>query len=70
MAVADDVARIHSLTAERGKLEGQMLGIRTEAMAKFYSNLTPDQKAKADQMHERIKARMQQRRQHRNSNNG
>ena len=31
---ADDVARIHSLTAERGKLEGQMLGIRTEAMAK------------------------------------
>jgi Spy/CpxP family protein refolding chaperone len=67
---ADDVARIHSLTAERGKLEGQMLGIRTEAMAKFYSNLTPDQKAKADQMHERVKARMQQRRQQRNSNNG
>jgi Spy/CpxP family protein refolding chaperone len=67
---ADNVAQIQSLTAERGKLEGQMLGIRTEALARFYSTLTPDQKAKADQMHERIKARMHQRRQQRNANNG
>ena len=67
---ANDVAQIHSLAAQQRQPAGQMLGIRTEAMAKFYSSLTPDQKAKADQMHERIKARMQQRRQQRNSNNG
>jgi Spy/CpxP family protein refolding chaperone len=38
-----------------------MLGIRSEAMAKFYTTLTPEQKAKADQMQQRMRTRMSQR---------
>jgi periplasmic protein CpxP/Spy len=63
---ANDVAQIHSLAAQQGNLRGQMLGIRSEAMAKFYTVLTPEQKAKADQMHQSMKTRMHQR----NGNNG
>ena len=58
---ANDVAQIHSLSAQQGTLRGQMLGIRLEAMAKFYQTLTPEQKAKADQIQQRIQTRMQQR---------
>ena len=63
---ANDVAQIHSLTAQQGTLRGQVMGIRSEAMAKFYNILTPEQKAKSDQMHQKMKERMQQR----NGNNG
>ena len=62
MAVkTDDNAKIHQLSAERGRLEGQVLAVRSEAMARFYNTLTPAQKAKADQMHQRFVERMQQR---------
>jgi Spy/CpxP family protein refolding chaperone len=68
---ANDVAQIHSLSLQRGNLEGQMLGIRSEAQAKFYAGLTPDQRAKADQMRQQFKARMQQRmKQKKAANNG
>jgi len=68
---ANDVAQIHSLSLQRGNLEGQMLGIRSEAQAKFYANLTPDQRAKADQMRQNFKAHMQQRmKQRKAANNG
>ena len=40
--------------------------IRSGAAAKFYSILTPDQKAKADQMHQRAKQFFEQRRAQRN----
>jgi len=58
---ADDVAQIHSLAEQQGSLRGHMLGIRSEAMAKFYTTLTPEQKAKADQMQQRMRTRMAQR---------
>lgn len=68
---ANDTAQIHSLSIQRGNLEGQMLGIRSEARAKFYATLTPEQKAKADQMRARFKTRMQQRiEQRKAANNG
>jgi len=68
---ANDVAQIHSLSLQRGNLEGQMLGIRSEAQAKFYAGLTPDQRTKADQMRQNMKARMQQRmKQKKVANNG
>lgn len=68
---ADDTAQIHSLSLQRGNLEGQMLGIRSEAQAKLYATLTPEQKAKADQMRQRIRARIQQRmRARKAANNG
>jgi Spy/CpxP family protein refolding chaperone len=57
---ANDVAQIHSLSAQQGNLRGQMLGIRSEAMAKFYTTLTPEQKAKADQFQQRMQNRMHQ----------
>jgi Spy/CpxP family protein refolding chaperone len=63
---ADNKAQIEQLSAERGKLVGQLTTSRTEAMARFYRELTPQQRAKADQIHNRLQARMQQRmRQHR-----
>ena len=66
---ANDVAQIHSLSIQRGNLEGQMLGIRSEAQAKFYAGLTPEQKAKADQMRAEFKTRMQQRMEKRKAGN-
>ena len=58
---ANDVAQIHSLAAQQGNLRGQMVAIRSEAMAKVYSTLTPDQKVKADQMRQQMKSHMRQR---------
>lgn len=58
---ANDVAQIHSLSAQRGNLQGQLLGVRSEARAKVYATLTPEQKAKADQIRERVGERMKER---------
>ena len=46
---ANDSAQIERLSAENGQLTGKMMAMRTEAFAKIYQTLTPDQKAKADQ---------------------
>jgi Spy/CpxP family protein refolding chaperone len=67
---ANDVAQIHGLSAQQGNLQGQILGIRTEAMAKFYATLTPDQKTKADEFRQKVRQRMQQRMEKRKANNG
>jgi periplasmic protein CpxP/Spy len=68
---ANDEAQIHSLSLQRGKLEGQMLAIRSEARAKFYAGLTPDQRTKADQMRRQVRAHMEQRmKQRKAANNG
>jgi protein CpxP len=60
---ANDTAQIQSLTSQQGVLAGQLAANRAEAMAKFYAMLTPDQKAKADQMQQKIQQRIQQRQQ-------
>jgi Spy/CpxP family protein refolding chaperone len=62
---ADNQAQIAKLSVERGKLVGQLTTARTEAMARFYKELTPQQRVKADQMHQRFQARMRERMQHR-----
>ena len=62
---ANNTAQIERLSTEQGTLTGKALAIRTEAMAKFYATLTPDQRTKADQMHEQMKSRMRQRMQER-----
>jgi periplasmic protein CpxP/Spy len=67
---ANDVAQIHSLAAQQGNLQGQLLGIRSEARAKVYATLTPEQKAKADEMREKVRERMKQRFGKRKQNNG
>jgi len=57
---ADDTARIRSLAAKEGKTRGELMAIRSEGMAKFYATLTPEQRAKADQLHQQMRQRRQQ----------
>jgi Spy/CpxP family protein refolding chaperone len=57
----NNTAQIERLSAEQGNLKGKALAIHTEAMAKFYAILTPEQRTKADQMLERTRSRMRQR---------
>jgi len=64
---ADDTARIHNLSAKQAGLQAKMVEIRSDAMAKFYAKLSPEQRAKADQLHQQMKARWQQRREKTNS---
>lgn len=66
---ADDTARIHELSAKRANLEARMIEVRSDAMAKFYTKLTPEQRAKAEQIHQQMKARWQQRRAERTRTN-
>ena len=66
---ADNTAQVRSLAAKQGKLEGELLGIRSETMAKFYTTLTPEQRAKADQLHQQMRQRFQERWQHRQGSN-
>jgi Spy/CpxP family protein refolding chaperone len=58
---ADDTARIRDLAAKEGKTRGELTAIRSETMAKFYSSLTPEQRAKADQLHSQMRQRARQR---------
>ena len=58
---ANDRGQIAQLSAKQGQLRGQVTTIRAEAMAKFYRDLTPEQRAKADQMRQAVKARIQAR---------
>jgi len=62
---AANQTQIAQLSAARGKLMGEITATRTGAMAKFYHELTPAQRVKADQIHQRTQARMRQRMQHR-----
>ena len=48
---------IQNLANERGRLLGKLVAIRTVASAKFYQMLTPEQRVKADQMHEQFRQR-------------
>jgi Spy/CpxP family protein refolding chaperone len=52
-------AELQQLANQQGQLRGQMLTIRSEAAAKFYATLTPDQKAKADQMQQQFHQRVE-----------
>ena len=50
-------ADLQRLATVQGKLRGQMVAIRTEAFAKFYSTLTPEQRTKTDQMQQQFHQR-------------
>lgn len=47
---ANDTGKIDQLSAQQANLKGQLSAMRNETMAKLYNNLTPEQKAKADQL--------------------
>ncbi len=46
---SDNEAQIDQVTSQNAQLNSQVRAIHAKAMAKFYSILTPDQKAKFDQ---------------------
>jgi Spy/CpxP family protein refolding chaperone len=58
---ANNTSQIERLSAHQGELQGKALAIRSEAMARFYAILTPEQRIKADQMHQEMQSRMRQR---------
>ena len=58
---ANNTSQIEQLSSRQGELQGKALAIRAEAMAKFYAILTPEQRTKADQMHQQMQSRMRQR---------
>jgi len=57
----NDKAQINKLSAAEGQVIGKLMAVRTEAMAKFYQTLTPEQRAKAEQMHHQWKTQRQAR---------
>jgi Spy/CpxP family protein refolding chaperone len=60
---ADNRSEIEKLSTARGSLMGKMMAIHSEASAKFYQMLTPEQRAKAEQLHAQFRERV---REHRN----
>jgi len=58
---------IHQLALTQGNLTGQLVAARTEALAKFYSTLTPEQRAKAGLMGQKLRQMLKQRIQQRRS---
>jgi Spy/CpxP family protein refolding chaperone len=54
----NDTARMDALAAGQGALMGKVAGVHARAFAKFYAILTPEQQAKADQMHEFVRGMM------------
>jgi periplasmic protein CpxP/Spy len=55
---ANDTAKIDQLSATQGQLRGQVMAARAEAMAKVYQILTPEQRAKAEQLRQNFKSKM------------
>ena len=68
---ANDTAKIDQLSNQEASLKGQMAAMRNEAFAKIYASLTPEQKAKADQLPAFLKQMHQRRMENRqNRSNG
>jgi Spy/CpxP family protein refolding chaperone len=61
---ANDTAGIDRLSAQEANLKGQISATRNQALARIYSSLSPEQRAKADQ----LPAHFRQMRQHRMEN--
>jgi len=49
---------IQRLATEQGRLVGKLIAIHTEARAKFYQMLTPEQRVKDDQLHQQMREKM------------
>jgi len=47
---ANDTAKIDQFSAQAASLKGQISALRHQAFARIYSTLTPEQRAKADQL--------------------
>ncbi len=49
---SDETAEIQRLSTTEGQEIGQLLAIRSSTVAKVYKTLTPDQRARADALHQ------------------
>ena len=58
---ANNTGDIDRLANSQGVLMGQLAAIHAKAFAKVYTLLTPEQRQKADQMHERMKGMFEHR---------
>lgn len=68
---ANDTAGIDRLSAQEANLKGQISAMRHEAFARIYGALTPEQRAKADQLPAHLREMRQRRMEsHRNPSNG
>jgi Spy/CpxP family protein refolding chaperone len=67
---ANNTAEIERLSSHQGALQGAALAVRSEATAKFYAMLTAEQRTKWDQIHQRMRQRMEERRQELESESG
>lgn len=61
---SNNTREIHTLTTRQATLQAQMMEMHADAMAKFYTTLTPEQRTKAEQMHQRMRQRWEQQREH------
>jgi len=61
----DNKAEIQKLSKTDGELMGRLMTARNEAKAKFYTLLTPEQRATAQKLHAQFRHRVEQRREQR-----
>ena len=54
-------AELNQIAASQGTLMGQLAGIHARSFARVYAQLTPEQKAKADELHAGFKRMIQRR---------
>jgi Spy/CpxP family protein refolding chaperone len=57
--IKNSEGEIQKLATEQGRLLGKLIAIHTEASAKFYQMLTPEQRVKNDQLHQQFREKMQ-----------
>ena len=67
---ANDTAKIDQLSAQEASMKGQISAMRHAAFAKIYATLTPEQRAKADQLPAHFRQMRQRRMQRQNPSNG
>ena len=58
---ANNLSQIQTLASQHGNLSGQLTAIHAESMARFWAQLTPEQKAKAEEMRANMQERMKNR---------
>jgi Spy/CpxP family protein refolding chaperone len=58
---ADQTGKIDQLATLQGNLMGKMVAIHSEASAKFYQMLTPEQRVKDDLLHQQFRERQHER---------
>ncbi len=67
---SDESGAIQRLSTTEGQEIGQLLAIRSSTVAKVYKSLTPDQRARADALHQLLMRGVRQEMAHNNSRAG